>query len=155
MSELKLFPVTVNDFIPFLCFVVGKTSEQALKQAAETFPSLKAMGDLEVLEPRKLNIGDTFVVDPELYIIDDNEDVKYWLGDSSSYYVDNAEERNMSELFDSGFPLKESEDNDVKLLPAKTSEQNVEKQSTDNTDKESGDNSGEKDTEEKDKTLWV
>jgi len=156
MSKFKLYPITVNDFIPFICFVIGETTEQALIQAAETFPSLKVMGDLEVLDPINLDLGDSFVVDPELYIINNDDDIKYWLGDTSSYYVDNTDDMSMAKLLDAALPTKEREEKDVKLLPAKTSEQTTGNKSDNKSTKENGGKDSEKeDTEESDKTFWV
>lgn len=155
MSKSKLFPITVNDFIPFICFVIGETSEQALIIAEKTFPALKAMGDLELLDPININSGETFVIDPELYIIKENDDIKYWLGDTSSYYVDNTDEMIMARLFDASLPTKESEEKDVKLLPAKISEQIPVERPSDKSTEDSGKDSEEENTEKEDKTVWV
>ena len=113
------------------------------------------MGDLELLDSIELNSGDSFVIDSELYIIQEDDDVKYWLGDSSSHYIDNTDGISMSNLFDSALPTKESEENDVKLLPAKTGEQTPGNKSDNKSTEESGKDSEKEDTEESDKTFWV
>lgn len=148
MSKLKLYPLVVNDFIPFICLVVGDNEKQAIKQAESSFPALKAMGDFEALDPISLVEGNVFVIDPELYILKGNDDVKYWLGDSSEHDITN-QDCNLSHLLDNALPTKESEEKDVKLLPAKANVQIVENKATEK-------NKDEKDDSEKeDKIVWV
>ena len=163
MSKLQIYPVTVNDYIPFLCFVVEHNPELALQLAEKRFPSLKTMGELEVLTPIDIDRESTFIVDPELYIINHNDEIKYWLGDSSSYDETNTN-LHLAELFDDALPTKESkesEDKDVELLPAKSSTKATDRKADKDSDKSTEENSerdsknSEEKDEEKDKTVWV
>ncbi len=148
MSKLKLYPLMVNDFIPFICLVVGDNDEQVIKQAELKFPALKDMGDFEILDPISLDEGSIFVIDPELYILNENDDVKYWLNDGSEYDITN-EDSNLLHLFNDDLPTEESEEQNVKLSPAKANVQTVGNKSTKKDKDEKNDD------KEKDETFWV
>ena len=125
MSKLLLYPIMISEYVPFLCFVRAENEKEALKYVDDKFPSLKTMGQMEINDPITISDGKVFVVDPELFILHYNDDVKYWLGDNSeqsNFYNENGIlQSDMSELFNDALPSEESEEkNNVILLPEKS-----------------------------------
>lgn len=154
MAHLKLFPIIINDYLPFLALSFAYTEKQALANLELQFPNVEDFGACEVMEPVIFGQGKTMIIDPELYIIKDNEDLMYWLGDQGEYYRDD-------------FDAMKLEQKNRKENGDENSDENTEDDSVrGNLDEESGDKSettSEKSGEKEEKeistevnaTLWV
>jgi len=128
MSKLQIFPIIVNDYVPFMIITLAYNKKQALSSAKTMFPTLFTSFDLDkddidVLFPIKLEQGNTFVIDPEMYLIDNDNDLEFWLGENGKYYDDNSEKIDLKDLAKNGLD-KIEEEKSVKLLPETISSEN-------------------------------
>jgi hypothetical protein len=162
MSELNIYPILINDYVAFMGLAQAKSEKDALKLARDKFPALEDMGELEVLAPIDFEEEKVIIVDPELYIINNNEEIRYWLGELGPYYgatsPEESDNERLAQILDNAFPEESEDKKDVKLLPAKSSEHNSGNKSDTKDDEDNGDNAGksdEKDEEQKDETVWV
>ena len=155
MAASKVIPIVVEDYMPFLCLYFGKDTKDMKLHVFEQFPLLKHLGNLEILPALDIKEGQSIIIDPEMFIIECDEELRSWLGEYNGYYSGEVID-NDSGLFDEGFPEEESENKDVKLLTGPNTGSNTEEEkSTNKSDTDSDKQSEEESTEVKDVTLWV
>ena len=89
MTNPKLYPVVVDDFVPFCIFTVAKTKAQAKKNVEEKYEWLNECANIEYLPPFSLNEGRIFAVDVEMSLIEDSKELFLWLcPDDEGFYAD-------------------------------------------------------------------
>ena len=89
MANPKLYPVVVDDFVPFCIFVVANTKAQAKKTIEEKYEWIQECGNIDYLPPFNLNEELIFGIDVEMSITEDSEDLYMWLlPDEEGYYAD-------------------------------------------------------------------
>jgi hypothetical protein len=137
MSELKIFPVKIEDIVPFLAIVIGTDDLQVRNILNDKFPTASQFGEFEVLNPIELKNAQAFVIDPELYIQIDDSDLQYWALDDP-YLADDLFEDKLNEIDGD----KRENSNDTKLL-----ESNCEDNCRTTSDKNPKEN--------EDQTVWA
>lgn len=117
MANPKIYPVVVDDFIPFCIFVVANNKKVAKKLIEERYTWVKDCASIDYMPPLEINTDTIFAIDVEMSIIQDSEELFRWISsDEDGYYAD-------------GFNTKPGEVVDVEIK--ETSEDNSEESEED------------------------
>lgn len=89
MANPKIYPVVVDDFIPFCIFIVANNKKDAIKTMEETYDWIKECENINYLPPFNINQGTIFAIDVEMSIIEDSTELFKWVSsDEDGFYVD-------------------------------------------------------------------
>jgi hypothetical protein len=89
MPKAKLYPIVVDDFIPFCIFVVANNKENAKKIVEQTYTWLDDCANIEYLSPIDINEDTIFAIDVEMTIIKDSQELYRWIcADEDGFYAD-------------------------------------------------------------------
>lgn len=131
MANPKIYPVVVDDFIPFCIFIVANNKKDAKKTMEETYDWIKECENINYLPPFNINQGTIFAIDVEMSIIEDSTELFKWISaDEDGFYVD-------------GFSTKPGE-----IIVIENEE------NSDETEEDADDNSESKESNES-KYLWL
>ena len=89
MPKLKLFIVRVEDWIPVLFFISGYSKTQVLTMIKRKFPEHFDKFDFKVMKPIILSQETFFAIDPDLNLLEDDNEIKIWFDEEfDTYYED-------------------------------------------------------------------
>lgn len=131
MANPKIYPVVIEDFIPFCIFIVADNKKDAKKIMEKTYEWVKDCENVNYLPPCNVKQGTIFAIDVEMSIIEDSTELFKWITTGEDgFYAD-------------GFSTKSE------VIVEVENEENSEK-----TEEDNDDNSESKESVES-KYLWL
>ncbi len=138
MANPKIYPVVVDDFIPFCIFVVANSKRDVKKIISKTYSWVKDCISIDYLPPLNIKEGTIFALDVEMSIIKDSEELFKWIcSDEDGYYAD-------------GFSTKPGE-----IIEVEIGETAEDTDSDSEESKENDDESSSKSEPAKTKYIWL
>jgi hypothetical protein len=142
MSKVKLFPVVVEDFIPFCIFAIATNKRNAKKIIEKKYDWLDECANIVYLPPINLDTEEVFALDVEMNIIKDSKTLYTWLcPDEDGYYAD-------------GFKTKPEEESDDESDTIPVEILGEDDDDNDEETEESDDESSESDSNKSD-YIWL
>jgi len=114
MAKLKLFVVRIEGWIPILFVVSGYSKTQILAIIKRKFPKHFDKFDFEVMKPIILNQGTFFAIDPDLNLLEDDNEIEIWFDEEFGSYYEDDDVINI-EIEDKEIEEKSEEKSDEKI----------------------------------------